>query len=167
MKTYKLITLLSALLLPLSGLVAAQITIEFQGIADYTDFSVSGMSEEKTLPILEGELESDLEVWAKKYLQEGQSLHIVVSDIDMAGDIQPWRNRHNADIRYVERIYIPRMKLSYTLKDAEDKVLAEGEESISDLDFQDNSLAAMRGSFETFFYEREMLGNWIRQTFRK
>jgi hypothetical protein len=141
--------------------------MEFEGVEDYTDFSVSGMSEEKTLPIFKGEMEDTLERMARKYLAEGRTLSLVFTDIDMAGDIQPWRNRHNADIRYVEPIYPPRLKFRFTLKDAEGSVIAEGEESISDLSFQMSSTAAMRSAFNQFHYESELLESWFRSTFRK
>jgi len=84
----------------------------------------------------------------------------------MAGDIQPWRNRHNADIRYVESIYPPRLKFRYTLKDAEGKVLLEGEESITDMAFQMNPAASIRGRHEHFFYEMTLLGDWMRKALR-
>jgi hypothetical protein len=151
---------------PLGSLQAAQITVDFEGVEDYTDFSISGMTELKTLPLLQGELEGDLESWAKKYLKDDQSLHITITDIDMAGDIQPWRNRYNADIRYIEQIYVPRMKVRYALKDGAGKVLAEGEDTFADLSFQTNTLAPMRTNWENFFYERTLLGDWIRRTFR-
>ena len=84
----------------------------------------------------------------------------------MAGDIQPWRNRHNADIRYIERVYPPRMELAYKLTDADGKVVLEGEETISDISFDFNILAPIRTQTMSFFYEINMLEDWIRKTFR-
>lgn len=165
MKTIKPLLFLIAFL-PALGLAAGGITAEFENVGDYTDFSISGMSEEKTLTIFQAELERELETFAKRYLKEGQALLLVFTDIDMAGDIQPWRNRHNADIRYVEGIYPPRLKFRYTLSDEEDTILAEGEESISDLAFQMSTTAAMRSGFQQFYYEIELLGNWIRKTLK-
>lgn len=167
MKTMKLLSLLSAILLPLLTAQGAQIVAEFEDVDNFTDFSVSGLSEKKTLSIFESELEDELERFARKYLQEGQTLTIVFTDIDMAGDIQPWRNRHNADIRYVERIYPPRLAFTYKLVDAEGKVLAEGEESIADLAFDYNVVAPMKTLSMSFFYETNLLGDWIRLTMRK
>jgi hypothetical protein len=152
--------------LPFIALQAAQIDTEFKDVDDYTDFSVNGLSEEKTLGIFESELEDELDRFAKKYLPEGYALSITFTNIDMAGDIQPWRNRHNADIRYVERIYPPRLAFSYVLKDTEGTVVSEGEESISDLAFDMNIIAPMRSRHTSFFYETTLLGDWMRKTFR-
>ena len=85
----------------------------------------------------------------------------------VAGDIQPWRNTHNADIRYIERVYPPRMELGYTLKDADGNVVSEGEETIADIAFDFNILAPIRSNSMSFFYEITLLEDWIRKTFRK
>ena len=167
MKTMKFLFLAGAAILPFLTAQAGQIIAEFDDVKNFTDFSVSGLSEEKTLSIFESELEDELERFARKYIPEGQTLHILFTDIDMAGDIQPWRNRHNADIRYVERIYPPRLAFTYKLVDAEDKVLAEGEESIADLAFDYNVVAPMKNLSMSFFYETNLLGDWIRLTMRK
>ena len=119
MKTKRISFLIAIATLPFISLQAAQIDTEYKDVDDYTDFSVNGLSEEKTLGIFESELEDELDRFAKKYLPEGYTLSITFTDIDMAGDIQPWRNRHNADIRYVERIYPPRLAFTYVLKDTE------------------------------------------------
>ena len=167
MKARHFLILLASLALHLAPLNAGEIKMEFENVDDYTDFSISGMTENKTLPLFISEMEENLKGVAKRYLEEGQTLELVFTDIDMAGDIQPWRNRHNADIRYVEAIYPPRLKFRYALKDAEGEVLAEGEESISDLSFQMSTTAALRSSFEQFRYEFELLENWIRRSFKK
>jgi len=152
-------------LIPL-GLFAGQINFEFEGVEDYTDLSISGLSEERTLPLLEAELEDQIPAWTKKYVGEDQVLTIHVLDIDMAGDIQPWRNRYNADIRYVEAVYPPRLKLRYTLADADGNIIQEGEDSISDLGFQQSTVTAMRMRHQNFAYEMELFSDWFRRTFR-
>lgn len=167
MKTIKLIPLTTAILLPVATISAGEIVTEFQDVEKYTDFSVSGLSEKKTLSIFESELESELKRFSSKYLAEGQKLTITFTDIDMAGDIQPWRNRHNADIRYVESIYVPRLAFTYTLVDSDGSVITEGEESIADLAFQHNVVGPMKTQYANFFYEIDLLGDWIRKTFRQ
>lgn len=149
-----------------STVFGQEIKASFENVKDYRDFSVSGLSEEKSLKIFKAELADVLPRLERRFLTEGLTLHITFTDIDMAGDIQPWRNLHNADIRYVERIYPPRLKFTYQLKDDEGEVLREGQESISDLAFQMNATAAVRADSETFFYETTLLEDWVRKTFR-
>ncbi|MGC9452324.1 MAG: DUF3016 domain-containing protein [Oceanipulchritudo sp.] len=167
MNKQTILPVLAIVLFPLAALPAGTITTEFENVEDYTDLSVSGMSEEKSLPLFKAEMDEELEASAEKYLQDGQTLALTFTDVDMAGDIQPWRNRYNADIRYVEAIYPPRLKFRYTLTDADGKVLEEGAESISDLAFQMNVTASIRQNFRNFHYETDLMKDWIRKMFRK
>jgi len=166
MKMIKAISLATALMIPLTSLTAGTIVATYEDVENFTDFSVSGLRETKTLKIFESELDSELERFARKYIDEGSTLEIVFTNIDMAGDIQPWRNRHNADIRYIERIYPPRLAFRYALKDADGTILDEGEASISDLAFDMSVIAPIRSQSMNFFYETNLLGDWIRKTMR-
>lgn len=174
MRVYKLmkphlisiVALSTCLLVPAISAAGQKIEPAFENVDDYRDLSVSGLSEKKSLPILKTELEDALPPLARRYLPESTTLRLTFTDIDMAGDIQPWRNIHNADIRYVERIYPPRLEFTYELVDEDGEVLREGEESISDLSFQMNAAASIRANRETFFYETTLLEDWVRKTFR-
>ncbi|MFO7724985.1 MAG: DUF3016 domain-containing protein [Oceanipulchritudo sp.] len=152
-------------LLPLA-IHAGTVQAEFEDFEEFSDFSVYGLSESKTLRIFKAELEPVLEDLADKYLDEDETLTIRFTDIDMAGDIQPWRNTNNADIRYVEAVYPPRLKFTYALKDASGETVMEDEASISDLGFQTNSIAPIRNRYLHFFYETTLLEDWMRKTFR-
>lgn len=165
MKAYSKYIVLAVALFPLSGL-AGTMQAEFENFEDFTDFSVYGLSETKTLRIFKAELEPVLEELAEKYLAEEETLNILFTDIDMAGDIQPWRNTSNADIRYIEAVYPPRLKFSYSLQNADGETIMEGEESISDLGFQMNTIAPIRNRYMHFFYETTLLKDWMRKTFR-
>lgn len=166
MKTLKILLTLGSAWLITNAVIAGVITVEFEEVDKYSDFSVSGLSEEKTKGIFESELERELKIFSERYIPGDYKLHIIFKDIDMAGDIQPWRNQHNADIRYIERVYPPRMELAYTLTDGNGDVLQEGAETISDISFDFNILAPIRTQSMSFFYEINMLENWIRKTFR-
>jgi len=143
---------------------AQSIKFEFSDVTEYSDFSYSGMSEEKSKAILVKSLEDRKEEF-NQHLNEGASLVIKFVDIDMAGEIQPWRNTANSDIRYIEDIYIPRMTLSYTLsKDGE--VISEGESKVSDMDYLFGA-NKIRSNSETFYYEMELIEDFIRDLNRK
>ena len=165
MKTYPKSLLAALFLLPLTSL-AGTVQAEFGEFEDFTDFSVSGLSETKTLRIFKAELEPVLEKLADKYLKDEETFTINFTDIDMAGDIQPWRNTTNADIRYVEAVYPPRLKFTYALQDSSGETVMEGEESISDLSFQMNTIAPIRNRSMHFFCEMTLLEDWMRKTFR-
>lgn len=166
MKTTKTFLTIIVTLISISALRAGTIETEFEDVDKFSDFSVSGLSEKRTLGIFESELERELEVFARQYITGDHKLKIVFKDIDMAGEIEPWRNRHSADIRYIERVYPPRMELAYTLTDGDGNVVLEGEETIVDIAFDFNILAPIRSQSMSFFYEINLLEDWIRKTFR-
>lgn len=166
MKTKPFFSLLAAFAATPLALSAGTIVFTFSPVEDFRDFSVSGLSEERTLPLFEAEMTEDLESAALKYLAPGEKLVIHFTNIDMAGDIQPWRNRHNADIRYVENIYPPRLAFTYELLDKDGTVVSSGEEALTDLSFMMNVLAPMRAGHKNFFYESTLLRDWIRKTYR-
>jgi hypothetical protein len=159
--------LLTSLALTVATASAQSIETSLKNPGEFRDFSVNGLNEEKSARILKAELADVLPRVAGRYLPEDNTLHITFTDIDMAGEIQPWRNIHNADIRYVEQIYPPRLQFSYSLvNDQTGETIAEGEDKISDMAFQMNAGASIRMRHQSFFYETELLSDWIRQTFR-
>lgn len=161
MKSYAHISVILAILT--SSIAGAEaIKIEFADVDNLTDFSISGMSEKKTLGIFQAELEDEAEDLTNRYLSQGETLEMTITDFDMAGDIQPWRNRYNADIRYIEPVYPPRIEFTYVLRDAEGNVLSEGQESISDLAYQTGSVTSWRARSMSFFYEFELIKSWLR-----
>jgi len=146
------------------GLVAsAEMRFEFADVNDFTDFSLSGMSESKTRAVFEGELKRFAKDKNDKYLAEGEVLTVRFLDIDMAGDIQPWRNPMAQDIRYVESIYIPRIHLSYVLTDAEGNEVAKGEEKLTDLAFMNDLRLRVMQTTYSFPYELNLLEDWLRK----
>ena len=97
------------------------------------------------------------------YVPEGQKLVITISDIDMAGDFEPWRGPKFDDVRIVKDIYPPRVNLSFKLTDASGAVVKEGEKQLRDLSFQMSATPAF--SQDSLRYEKGMLDNWLRSEF--
>jgi hypothetical protein len=159
MKTRLPLFFLSLLIGSLSA--SARIVAQFDNVDEFTDFSVSGMSEADTQSQLEYALDRFAQRHLKNTLPEGYTLEITFTDIDMAGDIQPWRNRDYEDIRYVESIYPPRLDFRYVLRDQRGKEILSGEERLRDLSF-DLALPPI-GFNDSFAYELQMLKDWARK----
>lgn len=166
MKTKQTIILIATVMLTPMVSYGGKIEFSFGPVEDFRDFSVSGLTETRTLPLFEAEIAEEMESSAKKYLGEDETLHIHITDIDMAGDIQPWRNYRNADIRYIENLYPPRLKFTYEVKDGDGNITSSGEENIADLSFMMNVLAPMQSRQKNFFYESTLLRDWMRKNYR-
>lgn len=108
-------------------------------------------------------LSEHLQKTAGKLLAAGQKLEITVQDIDLAGDFIPG-NASTQDVRVIKEIYIPRVKLTFKLLDADGKVLKEGERKLSELSFMMN--ASIIGRNDPLFYDKELLSSWVRKEFK-
>ncbi|WP_438480913.1 DUF3016 domain-containing protein [Oleiharenicola lentus] len=110
------------------------------------------------------ELKKHIETIAQPLVAEGQRLEIKVTDINLAGDFEPWHGPEFDDIRVVKDLYPPRVNLEYRLIGAGDQVIREGKAQIRDLSYM---MSVSLRSFDSLRYEKEMLRSWIRQEFRK
>jgi hypothetical protein len=96
---------------------------------------------------------------AASRLPEGQHLSVTITDIDLAGEVEPWRTRDNSDVRIVKEIYAPRIDLTYRLTDASGAVIKEGKSQLRDMNFM-NRINPMRS--DPRVYENELIDTWIR-----
>ncbi len=91
-----------------------------------------------------------------------QMLHIVVTDIDLAGRTRP-ELAQRPDLRVLDgRTDWPRIALRYTLSE-DGRVLREGREQLSDMAYLDHLPRPTSG--EPLPYERRLLDDWFRARF--
>jgi len=100
---------------------------------------------------------------AKYYVPEGHTLTVTFTDIDMAGDFEPWRGPRFDDIRIVKDIYPPRITLAFRLTDAEGNVVKEGKRDLRDLAFMMKITMAFRD--DPVRHEKGLLDDWLRAEF--
>lgn len=99
---------------------------------------------------------------ADRMLPEGQSLHVQINDLDLAGEYEPWNRGGYEHVRIIRSMYPPEIKLSYALRDAQGQVLREGETTLHDPGFQ---LGVSPVDQDALRYEKRMLDNWLRREF--
>lgn len=146
-----------ALLATAATLSAGTSTIEWVKPDKYSDVGSSFGSNDK-FDQFKKEIESYVERVAEKELPDGAVLKLTVTNVDLAGEFEP--GRLNEDVRIMREIYPPKMSFSYTLQH-DGKVVSEGKENLSDIDF---TFDVGRRVFDQdqFSYEKEMLGEWLR-----
>lgn len=96
-----------------------------------------------------------------KQLPDGVSWEIVVTDLDLAGDVRPMMRGTMNEIRIIKDIYWPRMSIRYVMRDASGKLIAEGQDDIKDMNFMMGSNFLNGNS--SFQYEEKMLRDWFRK----
>lgn len=101
---------------------------------------------------------------SKFYIPEGQKLIITVTDVDMAGDFEPWRGSQMSDVRIVKDIYPPKVDLEFKLIGADGKVMKEGKRQLRDLAFMMKTDVLRDDALR---YEKALLDDWLRADFPK
>jgi hypothetical protein len=96
-------------------------------------------------------------------LPEGDRLTVTFTDIDLAGDFEPWRGPQWGDVRIIKDIYPPAFKFSYAVTDPSGRVVKQGSEDIRDLNFQ---MRVTIDTTDTLRYEKDILDDWARSTLR-
>jgi hypothetical protein len=97
---------------------------------------------------------------ASRVLTAGQRLDIEVSDVDLAGEYEPWRGPRMDDVRIIKDIYPPRIDLDFTLYGADGKVLRQGHRQLRDLSFLSRNFGADQDSLR---YEKSLIDQWLRK----
>ncbi len=100
-----------------------------------------------------------LEYQVARMLPAGSRLIVTFTDIDLAGDFEPWRGSDFKNIRVVKDIYPPRLDLNYRLIDARGEVVREGQVKLGDMTFMSTLPKLIQDPLR---YEKELLDNWIR-----
>ena len=144
-------------MLPLAA-QAGSAEVRFNDPDAYTDAG-RGREAESTRQVLA----SHLEALAQQRLPAGQQLTIVISDIDLAGEVPPMLSARIGDVRVLGRsVDWPRITLSYTLRDGA-QVLAQGSDVVADMAYLQHGARLQDQS--ALPYERRMLSDWFERRF--
>lgn len=100
---------------------------------------------------------------AARVLAPGQRLDIEVTDVDRAGEYEPWRGPDFDDVRIIKDIYPPRIDLRFTLTGADGRVLASGERRLRDSAFL---MRSTPDDSDPLRFEKRLLDDWLRREFR-
>ncbi|MDP4527551.1 DUF3016 domain-containing protein [Alkalimonas delamerensis] len=93
-------------------------------------------------------------------LPEGYRWQVTVTDIDLAGDVNPMYSRAGQDIRVVKDIYSPRVAFSHELRDAYGAQVAAGDVNLRDMGFM-QSPRMVGPRHQELRYEYTMLKRWF------
>ncbi|MFC5526802.1 DUF3016 domain-containing protein [Rhodanobacter ginsengisoli] len=97
---------------------------------------------------------------ASRILAPGQRLDIEVTDVDRAGEYEPWRGPRFQDVRIIKDTYPPRIDLNFTLYGADGKVLREGHRQLRDPAFLSNTSSVHQDPLR---YEKSLIDRWLRK----
>ena len=140
--------------------VSAEVQVTFEEPEKFRDIDYGDGNTRRGIKVHIPILEKHIIKSGKRFLTEGQTLSMTVTDVDLAGDYEPWLSIDFSDIRIVKGIYPPRISFSFELKDAEGNVLKSGEENLVDMNFQYRMRVRIH---DELFYDKEMITDWMRK----
>jgi hypothetical protein len=100
---------------------------------------------------------------ANYFIPAGDHLTIMFTDIDLAGDFEPWLGPQLTNVRIIRTVYPPGFKFTYRLTDAAGKALRQGSEKIRDMNFE---MRLTADPTDQLRYEKDILSEWMQRTFR-
>jgi hypothetical protein len=146
-----------------AGAQAATVAFEYTNPDDFRDIRATEQSQPKFEQSVLRELEDEFRAQAAR-LPDGQTLHVTLTDIDLAGDIEYFHQSYPFGLRVIRDVDFPRMELSYELRDSNGQVIQSGEDKISDMGFRTPTYAS-RLNMEPLDYEKTLIRDWVRATF--
>ena len=157
-----LLPLLTVSAAPTQPQTVARAEVNFFEPQKFTDVRDSYMGDYERTTYLDS-LRNHVLEQAKYYVPDGHTLSVTFTDIDMAGDFEPWRGPRFDDIRIVKDIYPPRIALAFRLTDANGNVVKEGRRDLRDLSFMMKITMAFRD--DPVRHEKALLDDWLRDEF--
>lgn len=143
---------------------ASRVQVVFVAPENFTDFKDSYYGSDRGREHLMNQFRAHLEWLARYYVPDGAMLEVKFTDIDLAGDFEPWRSVSYHDIRILKEIYPPRMTLDFRLVGADGKVIAGGNRKLTDLNYL---MRHILPSSDSLRYDKEVLSDWFRSEFRR
>lgn len=159
-----LIGLLSIQIVLADDKPGARVDVTFVEPENFSDVKDDYMGSDRGREYVLELLKEHFVATAPKFLAEGQRLEIRVTDVDLAGDFEPWRGMRFDDVRVVREIYPPRIQLEFRLLDAAGKVVAEGKRRLQDMAFM---MTLSLPTNDPFRHEKGMISEWLRQEFKR
>lgn len=138
----------------------ARVEVTYVNPEKFADVKDSSYGSERGRDAYLSELKEHLVDRGSKWLAEGHKLAVTITDVDLAGDFEPWRGAQLSDVRIIKEIYPPRVNLSFKITDATGAVVKEGTRELRDLTFQMTTMTIP--SSDHLRYEKATLDNWLR-----
>ena len=145
---------------------AATVEIQWQNPEQYRDIRATNEGQKR---FQERTMEELAEAFSEgaAALDSNMTLHLTVTDVDLAGEIEWFHDNYPFGLRVIRRVDSPRLTLNYELRDANGAVV----QSASDVKVQDLGLNFKTDALTTrrfdapYHYERRLIHDWMRDTF--
>jgi hypothetical protein len=126
----------------------------------WSDLGSTPREEEDNLKTLTRHLQRE----GARYLAPGQTLHVTLVDVDLAGEPRPSARRGGEDIRIARGgADWPRITLRWRLTGADGSVASSGEQVLADMNYLRRVPEAR--SNDPLRFEKRLLDDWLKARF--
>lgn len=143
-----------------SSAIAASSEVNFVKPEGFADAGRGELDREQAL----AELKSHLQRAAAQMLPAEQRLQLDVTQVNLAGEMEPMFRRGTQDVRVMRNASWPSMELHYKLSDASGATLKEGDARLAELDYLQRSNVRYAG--QALAHEKAMIDRWFQAEFR-
>ena len=147
-----------------AGSAASRISVVFVAPERFTDVRDRAQASPRGVEELLDELARFMRETGERHVPPGLSLELRVTDIDLAGEFEPWRGPQFERVRFMREIYAPRIDFEFRLADAEGRTVREGQRSLRDPNYL---VRSARLTEERLRYEKDLLREWLRGEFAR
>lgn len=142
---------------------APRTVVIFEHPEKFTDVKDSYLPTDKGREAILADIRSFLVHRTAYLLPEDYKLTITFTDIDLAGDFEPWHGPQYDEVRFLRAVYPPSFKFTYSVTDSAGKVVRAGSENIRDLNYQ---MRVAMDLTDPRRYEKDILDEWARTALR-
>jgi hypothetical protein len=144
--------------------VVSRISMTFVDPERFTDVKEKAQASTRGVGALLDELAQFAREVGERHVPAGLALELRVTDIDLAGEFEPWRGPQFARTRFMREIHAPRIDFEFRLTSGQGRVVGEGRRSLRDPNYLARS---SRLTDERLRYEKDLLREWFRGEFAR
>jgi hypothetical protein len=145
---------------PAGAAVPGAVTVRYDHPENFTETEeVQAFAPFRADPGYLETLKRYIEKRAAVRLAPGQSLDIVITDVDRAGSYLPSVGSAQP-VRIVESLYPPRIRLHFRLLGDQGQLIREGDRKLTDLSFLYDSPGGP-GNSDPLRYEKHLIDRWL------
>ena len=138
---------------------AGEVSVTWSDPAKFTDIVASNSTDKAYHKSIEKALSAEFKAQAAK-LPEGQKMTVNITDIDLAGEVDPVPTRAGYRVRILKDVYYPQLRFDYKITNQTGAIVKEqADVTLKDAGFLSRSGNA--ASRQDFYYERQMIKTWF------
>lgn len=138
---------------------AGEVTVTWSDPAKFTDIVASNSTDKAYRKSIEKALSAEFKAQAAK-LPEGHKMSVNITDIDLAGEVDPVPSRAGYRVRILKDVYYPQLRFDYKIANQTGATIKE-QTGVTIKDAGYLSGAGNAASRQDFYYERQMIKTWF------